>query len=217
MITEYGHLGQLMEINGNEAVVDVWNYGVEGDTEYSDIRKCSVFESNNMAEIEKLNTMEAKRDFALSVCQTPFPDLSIPGPIMQRIENEVKDVLENMDKIKYVYSSELNEETSTDPSLYFSFNDIKKIVINNIKEEDVDLFSKRFDEFLSDQKDPSNNLSSLLVFIGDDVYVNWLIFLNFICKLYDSTNPYPIVKYIRETVGMREQYLNRKYFRRVVV
>lgn len=42
VVNEYGNLGEITEINGNEAVVMVCNYGIENDYDYCDIRKCKV-------------------------------------------------------------------------------------------------------------------------------------------------------------------------------
>lgn len=42
VINEYGNLGTITEINGNEAVVMVYNYGIENDYDYCDIRKCRI-------------------------------------------------------------------------------------------------------------------------------------------------------------------------------
>lgn len=37
---EYNNTGKLKAINNNEAVVEVFNYGIQEDEDYCDIRKC---------------------------------------------------------------------------------------------------------------------------------------------------------------------------------
>ena len=37
---EYSNTGKIIEINGNEAIVEVFNYGIKNDIDYCDIKLC---------------------------------------------------------------------------------------------------------------------------------------------------------------------------------
>lgn len=213
--TEYGHLGQLMEINGNEAVVDVWNYGIERDTEYSDIRKCEVVESDE-DEIAKYNTTDLKKEKAISIIGIQHdPGILLSSNIMKRLELNAKDALEQSSKIKYIHGPIGTE--SKNPTLCFSFHDIQKLILDNCEEKDKEYIELKLNWFLEDVNTKDHEFRLKPIRINDEVYIDWISWIDAFNLFKKPIQQLPIVAYIRESVDMREPALNRKYFKRVVI
>lgn len=214
VITEYGHLGELSAINGDtEAVVDVWDFGIENDTEYCDLRLCSLFEENK-DEISKFNTIELKREKAVSVrVNSKSPRFPLIGGMMERLELSVKDVLENSNKIKYSHNPK--EVDFNNPTLYFSISDIKKLIIENCNKRDEDYIELKFDWFIHEQGTNWTETSLDPIMVNGGLYASWYSLIKLFNVLKQSVKDLPIAKYIRESVDMQEYAINRTYFVKV--
>jgi hypothetical protein len=55
VINEYNNTGKLVNIEFEEASVEVWNYGLKNDTEYCDIKLCRLATEEEILEAFKVN------------------------------------------------------------------------------------------------------------------------------------------------------------------